>query len=422
MPITDQMDFLIDISGYNAVNDWSAVRGANITGSSIKVTQGNYYLNPLRGGQVNGARGGGVAPGGYHFADSDLSPEVNADYFVDHASALGLFDEGSLLPMLDMEDSPGDHIFWNPGNANAFIPAWIRRVRERTGIQKVAVYANLNFFQTILRPGEWADENVFLWLALYNGDPGDTGGYNHPRLAIHQHTSDGIVPGIPNRVDRNCTVNGVRIGALTLGQPSSGGVVPPPVEAPVSGPADGFPLPGNEYFGLITGPAASHGGASPQERVWVKQIQEALQHKGYAPSDPSWADGVFEQATADAVAAWQRDYMADTTLFGQVWGDDWAVLVQGRAPAWVLPPNEYYGLLSGPAASHGGADDREKRFVAVIQKALQRKGYAPSYAGWADGIFERATADAVTAWQHDNMPGTTLFGQVWSDDWAHLLG
>ena len=55
-----------------------------------------------------------------------------------------------------------------------------------------------------------------------------------------------------------------------------------------------WPLPPGHYFGLITGPAVSHGGFYPADRVWVQQIQQALIRKGYVPgiTDPGspWAD------------------------------------------------------------------------------------------------------------------------------------
>ena len=204
---------------------------------------------------------------------------------------------------------------------------------------------------------------------------------------------------------------------------------------PVTGPATTFPLPNNEYFGLITGPDESHGGYGAQEQVWVKQIQQALQAKGFAPKDAGWADGIYEQPTADAVAAWQRANMPGTTRFGEVWWDDWEVLIQGKSgsnptptptppsnvPAWPLSRDHYFGLITGPNESHGGYYENERQWIKLIQQALQRKGFAPNYPGWADGVYEQPTKDAVAAWQRSAMPGTTRFGEVWWDDWAELL-
>lgn len=84
--------------------------------------------------------------------------------------------------------------------------------------------------------------------------------------------------------------------------------------------------------GAINGGAKFHGGYYAWEQPHVERIQRALIAKGYVPgiSDPnsSWADGLFQQPTIDAVATWQRaEKAATTSLYGQVWSDDWAALL-----------------------------------------------------------------------------------------------
>jgi len=82
-----------------------------------------------------------------------------------------------------------------------------------------------------------------------------------------------------------------------------------------------------DYFGLITGPAASHGGFHAAERPDVQAIQHRLQALKFAPNTEGWADGKFEAPTHDAVAAWQRKLYAKTTSrYGEVWHDDWVHL------------------------------------------------------------------------------------------------
>lgn len=91
-------------------------------------------------------------------------------------------------------------------------------------------------------------------------------------------------------------------------------------------PMSNFPLMRTEYFGDINGPENSRGGYYLWERKYVKMIQEWLVEHEYAGNvDPAnWCDGLFEQPTIDAVAAMQRAELPGTTLFGQVWWDDWA--------------------------------------------------------------------------------------------------
>lgn len=216
-------DYGIDVSKWTTVRDWAAVRGNDIVFSSVKTTQGDYYVSSTAADQVNGSRGAGIVTGGYHFADPNVPVAGNLAQFVSQSRPLGLFEQGAFLPMLDIEDSPTDHIKWTADLANQFVASYIAGLRGDTGIEPVAVYANLGFWRDVLRPDEWADDGVFLWLALYNGDPGNTGGYTHRRLAIHQHTSQGNVPGVDGFADRNVTVGGFTVQALTIGT-----VAPPP--------------------------------------------------------------------------------------------------------------------------------------------------------------------------------------------------
>lgn len=99
--------------------------------------------------------------------------------------------------------------------------------------------------------------------------------------------------------------------------------------------------------------------------------------------------------------------------------------VVDSAPPFPLPRDHYFGLITGPERSHGGYYERERPYVAMIQRALIKKGYVPGISDlgskWADGIFERPTADAVARFQRAELPRTELFGQVWWDDWARLL-
>jgi len=207
---------------------------------------------------------------------------------------------------------------------------------------------------------------------------------------------------------------------------------------PATPPAVEFPLPTGHYFGDITGPDESHGGFYPQEQVWVRQVQQALQKTGKAPSYAGWADGIWEQPTTDSMKAWQASAGRERT--GRAYREDWDMLVRGQgapaprppaqppsgAPAWPLPRDHYFGLVTGPNESHGGYYQSERPWIRMIQQALIRKGYVPGIgdpnSGWADGVFEQPTADAVTRFQRREMPGTTYFGQVWWDDWARLLG
>jgi len=90
-------------------------------------------------------------------------------------------------------------------------------------------------------------------------------------------------------------------------------------------------LPAGHFYGLITGGEDSHGGYYANERPAVKAIQQWLITHGYVPgiTDPnsSWADGIYEQPTADAVTRFQRHLRPHgTDRWGEVWADDLATM------------------------------------------------------------------------------------------------
>lgn len=225
-------DYGIDVSHWNTVTDWNAVRGNNITFCSFKLTEGAAGADTTSPARIPAARAAGIALGGYHFARrGDVGAQVA--HFANTLRGNGLLGGGSLAPMLDMEAAE------LRGNANGFVGDFIGRLRGATGVRRVLVYANLDWFRNVLRPDEWADADVFLWIARYNGDPGNPG-WAHPRLALHQHTSTGTVPGIPGHVDRDATVGAWSLGNLTLD-----GSAPPPPPGPPGPPSP--PATGGTY-------------------------------------------------------------------------------------------------------------------------------------------------------------------------------
>ena len=263
-------DYGIDISSYQGTAiDWAAVRGNNISFVSVKLTESTDYVNPAAPSQVDGARSVGIAVGGYHFARPGSIPD-QANHFADQLSARGLLSPGSLWPMLDMEDP-------NIGDANAFIDAFIDSLRARVGGVGVLVYANLDWYQHRLTPDRWAGDNVGLWCAQWNGDPGTVTGYAHPKLVLHQHTDKGTVPGFGGLVDRDATVPGAQLSTVVIG-----GTIPPPPSNPTPPPAgptwvpytirSGDTLSGiAARFGSTVAELASHNGIGNPNLIYAGQ-------------------------------------------------------------------------------------------------------------------------------------------------------
>jgi hypothetical protein len=95
-----------------------------------------------------------------------------------------------------------------------------------------------------------------------------------------------------------------------------------------------------DHFGNINGPTQSHGGATAEERTYVKKIQQRLMVCGFVPghtkADDQWADGIFDvkgdgKLTGPTTAAVKRFQAAKrpgplTSKPGEVWRDDWETL------------------------------------------------------------------------------------------------
>ncbi|ASO20315.1 GH25 family lysozyme M1 (1,4-beta-N-acetylmuramidase) [Actinoalloteichus hoggarensis] len=154
----------IDLSHWNAVDDWSAVHDDGVVFCSHKVTEGTGHVDSQAAKTVPHARDAGVATGGYHFARPGDVPGQVA-HFVHHLRENGLLEKGSLLPMLDVEAAE------LRDDADALTRDFIAEFRKASDVRPILVYSSLDWFQNVLRPDDWADEEVFLWIARFNDAP-----------------------------------------------------------------------------------------------------------------------------------------------------------------------------------------------------------------------------------------------------------
>jgi GH25 family lysozyme M1 (1,4-beta-N-acetylmuramidase) len=200
--------FIGDVSSHNNVTDWAAyIRDTPAVWAKATQASGSAaYTSPLFVGQFAGARAAGGLVGAYHFADSRFSPAADFGHFFDVAGPVGAFDDGALLPMLDVEDTTG--VTWTAGNVNTWVAGFITAYRQRTGQRKIIIYASRSFWQTIMRPDDWADADVYLMVAAYPGSVDwanglNQSGYSHPRLAVWQYTDAAPVAGMQGLGDRS---------------------------------------------------------------------------------------------------------------------------------------------------------------------------------------------------------------------------
>lgn len=102
----------------------------------------------------------------------------------------------------------------------------------------------------------------------------------------------------------------------------------PPHPAPTP-PRYGWNLPPGHYYGNIAGPNNCHGGITPNERLFVRNIQQWLIHHGCVAGLPSsawatstWADGRWQSPTDTAMALWHSRFYKQPQP-NQCWSDDY---------------------------------------------------------------------------------------------------
>lgn len=135
---------------------------------------------------------------------------------------------------------------------------------------------------------------------------------------------------------------------------------------------------------------------------------------------------VLEQTGPDGSPGPHERHYANWTLGYGAWRyveivDDPAPAPASRPFPLIYPPN-YYGDVAGPNESHGGYYLNERPTVATIQRALIAAGAVPGISdpanGWADGVYEQPTTDAVRRFQSQH--GCTVDGKVGPQTWAAL--
>lgn len=183
----------IDTASYQGSPNWSAVAKAGYEFAYVKASEGSSSSYPSAAPQFIGAMAAGLATGLYCYAQPSLTPQVNAAAFAAQVNRLcPAGGNGRVLPpCLDLEVGSGQLGSW--------AMAFFTELRRLTGYRRVMLYSGYSFFTTQIGETE-LDADVMLWLARYNNTPG-TLGYTSPRLALHQFSQSGVVPGITGNVD-----------------------------------------------------------------------------------------------------------------------------------------------------------------------------------------------------------------------------
>lgn len=343
--MSDSPIFAWDLSDYDYDRGTRPSHVAAAAGEGIRIvthkatehSTGGVFKHEHMGEMLTAARDAGVPfIGPYVVVRSGIDPAVQA------ATAIAFIREqtpwwftfAGRMIQVDLEKWPYDNVAASIGEAVAV------ELERQAGVPvRALMYASRGQYADSL-PGTRP-----LWNANYNYS-GASRPFRQQWADVEAHGAPGFVTysgRMPIMVQfaSDAVIGGGSPGDISVFRGTEaefaaiiGATPPAPPPPPAPKPVLRRTFPGyarGQYFGLRSGPAASHGGINAAERADVKAIQQRLIALGFVPgiSNPAsgWADGVFEQPTKDAVARWQRArYAAQTSRYGEVWADDWARL------------------------------------------------------------------------------------------------
>jgi lysozyme len=186
----------IDVSRWQGVIDWKAVRAAGIRFAYIKATDSTNGLDPNFATNWEGAKAAGIVRGAYHYFRPTADAKQQAIFF---AQTVHL-EPTDLPPALDVESDFGNLTIAQIIKA---VFTWLTEVENRMG-RKPLVYTRATISDTrLVSPSgavpDWI-KNYHLWVANYGvKSPLMPKGWNN--WLFWQYSNKGKVNGIDGDVD-----------------------------------------------------------------------------------------------------------------------------------------------------------------------------------------------------------------------------
>lgn len=202
----------IDVSHWQGEIDWERVAEAGTRFVFLKATDGHDFLDPTFTTNRAGARANGLLVGAYHFARPDPSrgdAVEEARWFVSQANP----EPGNLLPVLDLETSRG----LDQQGVTLWARRWTAEVQRLTGVRPLVYTSPYGWASRTGDSRALAREGSPLWVAHWGVETPllPAGNWDGNGWRVWQYTSDGHVPGIAGRVDRD-VVPGSSLGPITI--------------------------------------------------------------------------------------------------------------------------------------------------------------------------------------------------------------
>jgi len=185
----------IDVSHWQGVIDWNAVKASGQIFAFIKATESYNFTDSRFVANWRNAKAAGLKRGMYHFYRFSASSASQLNNLMKAFASVG-YDYGELPIAVDIEDTD------TKPNANALL-GFIKAVQVRTG-RRVCVYTG-NWWWNTARwggPVTWA-KDYDLWCASYTATPLVPSDWLSVGWRFWQYSSTGSVGGISGNVDLN---------------------------------------------------------------------------------------------------------------------------------------------------------------------------------------------------------------------------
>lgn len=187
----------VDVSKYQGQIDWSAAAEGGTQFAWIKATEGADHMDENFSRNWQDAKEAGVPRGAYHFAFWCRTPAEQMRWFEQNVPV----DEDALPPVLDVELTPTS----KSCTRTLYREEVLREMKEmlvemeRHYGKRPVIYSTVDFYEGILHSNALSEYPI--WVRSTKYDP--VVRYGSRKWHFWQYQSDGRVPGIGTKVDRN---------------------------------------------------------------------------------------------------------------------------------------------------------------------------------------------------------------------------
>jgi lysozyme len=181
-----------DVSRYEVVTNWDAVKAAGYAFGSTRATVGDYYTDPTFDSYWHGMKTAGILRMAYHVLAPDR-PQNQINRFID----LVRTDWGELPPVLDLElDREVDRKVITDKTLYC-----LHELEKACG-RKPIIYTTASFVTSHLLPKVTLGDYP-LWVANYTTKPAPLLPASWTNWVFWQYTEAGKIPGINGATDLN---------------------------------------------------------------------------------------------------------------------------------------------------------------------------------------------------------------------------